>query len=147
MTQISFTAKTNVYTPRFEPGPFFTSFDKLKNAGQLALESVKNGVIAKLETKLGRFVILNESDFQSLYGLAQDVQRLSNGLELVYAAVRAVEIHNDEASIATLVQAMKVVGRSPTLPTQVGHEVAEPEGFEVLNTQIELDPKKLTRPV
>ena len=147
MSQVLTTEQTNVYTPRFNPGPFFSSFDKLKNAGQTALAPVKDGVLAKLETKLGRFVILTESDFQSLYGLAQDVRRLSNGLELVFAAVKAVEVHNDEVNREMLFQVVKFVGNSPTLPTQAGHETGESEGFETNDTRVELDPRKLTRPV
>jgi hypothetical protein len=128
-------------------GPQFASFDKLKSTGSNALDVVKQGVIAKLETKTGGYVILEESDFQRLLGLARDVQRLRDGLELVIAAVEAVELHQDQVTIETLVRATKVVGRVPVLPTQDGQRAAAPEGFEVDDVNVELNPENLTTPV
>jgi hypothetical protein len=128
-------------------GPQFASFDKLKSTGSNALDVVKQGVIAKLETKTGGYVILEESDFQRLLGLARDVQRLRDGLELVIAAVEAVELHQDQVTIETHVRATKVVGRVPVLPTQDGQRAAAPEGFEVDDVNVELNPENLTTPV
>jgi hypothetical protein len=128
-------------------GPQFASFDKFKSAGSNELDVVKQGVIAKLETKTGGYVILEESDFQRLLGLARDVQRLRDGLELVIAAVEAVELHQDQVTIETHVRATKVVGRVPVLPTQDGQRAAAPEGFEVDDVDVELNPENLTTPV
>jgi hypothetical protein len=128
-------------------GPRFASFDKLKSAGSNALDAVKQGAIAKLETKTGGYVILEESDFQRLLGLARDVQRLRDGLELVIAAVEAVELHQDQVTIETLVRATKVVGRVPALPTHDGQRAAAPEGFEIDDVDVELNSENLTTPV
>jgi hypothetical protein len=110
----------------------FSSFDKLKNAGQQVLEPVQKGVFAQLDTKLGQYVILHHSDFQKLYGLAQDVHRLSSGLTLILNAVRSVQVHQgDESSMMTLISAAQMIGKIPVLPTQVGHGIAQPEGLDI----------------
>lgn len=124
-------SQTHSSSPHFQVSTTFFSFDKLKTSGAQSLESLTGGKIAKLETKTGRYVILNESDFQALHGLAQDVQRLSMGLELVLTAAQAVEAHGDQLSITMLLQAVRVVGRVPVLPTQTGHSQAQPENLDI----------------
>jgi hypothetical protein len=121
-------------------GLHFASIDKLKSAGPNALATVKQGAIAKLETEMGGYVVLEESDFQRLLGLARDVQHL-------IAAVEAVELHQDQVTIETLIRATKVAARVSAPPTQVGRWAALPEGFEIDDVDVELNPENLTTPV
>jgi hypothetical protein len=115
----------------FKVEAMFPSFDKLKTAGAQALEAIQKGGIAKLETKTGRYVILNESDFQAVYGLAKDVQRIQKGLALVITAAQAVEKHGDDATITVLLRAVQIIDNSPILPTQQGHRAVQPEGLDI----------------
>jgi hypothetical protein len=58
-------------------GQTWKSFEQFRIEGAKTLSSVKDRVIATLHTKSGQYRILEEHDFQTLYGLARDVDRFS----------------------------------------------------------------------
>jgi hypothetical protein len=68
---------------RWRSGANWTSFEKFRLKGAEALSSIANGVIATLQTKTGQYRIIEERDFQEMYGLASDVDRLRGGLRFV----------------------------------------------------------------
>lgn len=120
------------------------SFDKFKNSGRQELDNLEVGEIATLLTKKGQFRLLVEEDFQRLYGLASDVERLMGGLSVVISAAQAVGKHNDDATIDVLVRAVSVLGHSPVLPTRSGHDPVVLEGVEQdEDDEVILDPNEL----
>lgn len=101
----------------FQSGPTWSSFEKLRQEGAKALESVKNGIVGIFHTKTGQYRILEESDFQKLYGLARDVDRFRGGLRIIVSAARAVRKYpHDEDTINVLLESVTLLGSLPELP-------------------------------
>jgi hypothetical protein len=106
--------------------------------------------VGTLQTKQGQYRILNEEDFQQLLGLASDVDRLQQGLNLVIQAVRVVQNHpEDNDAIALLAQAVAMLGKMPTaLPTRSSFPPMELEDFAIdRDDEVILDPTQLQRPL
>ena len=126
----------------------WSSFEKFRTEGAKALASIKDGAIATLTTKTGQYKIIEESDFQAIQGLARDVDRLRDGLTLITVAVRAVQKHPDEESIAVLTQAVSLLGELPQLPTRDSFQPLEPENLDWdEEDEIILDPHEIERPL
>ena len=142
-------ASFNQWQPSFGVSTNWSSWDKLKASGHTALESIKNGGVGKLRTKTGQYVIVEERDFQKLYGLAQEVHRLRNGLRVVMTAVRAVQRHGDKETIETLIEAVGMLGSTPALPSRDGHAPIRPEGLELEGEEgeYEFDPQAIDSPL
>ena len=127
------------------PGRVWKSFEQFRTGGQGELAELEAGEMGQLITRKGSFRILREDDFQQVYGLARDVDRLQNGLRMVEAAVRSVRKHRDEETIEVLMQAVTLVD-FPTLPTLDQFEPLQPEGLELdPDDEVELDPAALCR--
>jgi hypothetical protein len=130
-------------------GQSWPSFEQFRKEGSKGLESVKDGEVATLKTKSGQYRILEERDFQKLYGLARDVERLSGGLRVVISAIRAVQKHHDEETLKVLLESVHLMGNLPELPTRENFAPLEPEGFEMEEDEEDeddeyiLDPKEL----
>jgi hypothetical protein len=139
----------NQWQPNLGVVASWASWDKLKVGGHTALEAIKDGGVGKLRTKTGQYVILEERDFQKLYGLAQEIHRLRNGLRVVTTAVRAVQRHGDKETIETLIEAVGMLGTMPTLPSRDGHLPIKPEGLELdpEEGEYELDPQAINSPL
>ena len=132
MTQLNTTARQAV---DLRPGPTWTSFEKLRTAGSDAIDAIDGGSIGTLNTKRGQYRILTENDFQRLLGLARDVERLSGGLQLVVQAVRIVRKNpTDQDNLDLLASAVALIGNTPVLPTQKGHDALH------LEADLEADP-------
>ena len=130
-------------------GPNWTSFEKFRTEGGKALESVKSGTVATLNTKTGQYRILEEQDFQHLLGLARDVDRLRGGLRVISSSVRVVQKHPDVESIDLLIEAIAMLGGLPELPTRSSFEPLLPEdGIDVdEDDEVNLDPTTIKRPL
>lgn len=128
-----------------QPGPTWSSFEKFRQEGAKALESIKNGIVAILNTKTGQYRILEERDFQKLYGLARDVDRLRSGLRVVVSAARAVQKHpNDVDTINVLLESVTLLGSLPELPIRQTFKPLMPESDEVdEDDEVILDSKEL----
>ncbi|HAC65856.1 MAG TPA: hypothetical protein DCF68_20575 [Cyanothece sp. UBA12306] len=130
-------------------GSSWLSFEQFRKEGAKALASVKNGIIATLHTKNGQYRILEEKDFQKVYGLARDIERLQGGLRIVITAARAVQKHPDDETIKVLIESVNLMGSLPALPTREHFEPLEPEAFEEENEDEDdeyiLDPEELER--
>ncbi len=103
-----------------QSGPNWSSYEKFRTEGAKALESVKDGTVATLQTKTGQYRILEEHDFQNLLGLAREVERLRGGLRVVVHAVRVAQKHPDTDSLNLLAEAVTMLGNLPDLPTREG---------------------------
>ncbi|MGL5193522.1 MAG: hypothetical protein ACRC8Y_07940 [Chroococcales cyanobacterium] len=108
-------------------GQTWKSFEQFRIEGAKTLSSVKDRVIATLHTKSGQYRILEEHDFQTLYGLARDVDRLRGGLGVVVLAVRAAQKHPDETHLKLLAEAVAMLGNLPELPVRDAFDALEPE--------------------
>lgn len=130
-------------------GPSWPSFEKFRTEGANALESVKGGTVATLQTKTGQYRILEEHDFQALLGLARDVERLRGGLSVVVKAVRGVQKHPDDPeSLDLLLETVMMLGSLPELPTRTGFDHLSPEGLDVdPDDEVTLDPDQIKRPI
>lgn len=133
-------------TLSLRPGPNWSSFEKFRKEGATALDSIKNGTVASLQTKSGQYRILSERDYQKLYGLARDVDRLQGGLRVVVSAVRAVQKHPDSETIRVLLESINLMNNLPELPTRNSFEPLQLEGFELEeDDEVILDPHQLDR--
>lgn len=86
----------------FKSGSIWKSFEQFRREGQSALLSVKDGSVATLCTKHGQYRIMEEKDFQRIYGLASEIDRLRGGLRVIGSAIRAVKKHPDDETIKVL---------------------------------------------
>jgi len=133
---------------RLEAAVSWPSFEKFRVEGAKALEEVRDGKVATLQTKTGQYRILEERDFQKMLGLARDVDRLRGRLRVVLAAVKAVQKHRDDSTIGTLLEAAALLGDLPALPTRQGFDPMQPEEIEIdAEDEVILDPSQLNRPV
>ncbi len=108
-------------------GQTWKSFEQFRLEGAKTLSAVKDRFIATLHTKSGQYRIIEERDFQTLYGLARDVDRLRGGLRVVVLAVRAAQKHPDEENLNLLAEAVAMLGNLPELPMRDTFEALEPE--------------------
>jgi hypothetical protein len=115
------------------PSTSWNSFEQFRTSGANTLATITNGTVGTLQTKTGQYRILNENDFQRLVGLAEDVERLQQGLSVVMRAVRVVENHPEDAdTLALLVETVSMLGRiSSVLPTKSRVTPLEPEDIPV----------------
>ncbi|MGL4621640.1 MAG: hypothetical protein ACRCZS_21690 [Chroococcidiopsis sp.] len=129
-------------------GPCWSSFEQFRTQGAKALDSVRGGAIATLQTKTGQYRILAESDFQALLGLACDVEGLRGGLRVVVKAVRVVRNHPDSDSLSLLSEAVAMLGELPELPARDNFTPLAPEGLEMdSDDEVILDGAQIERPL
>ncbi len=130
----------------FQSGQVWASFEQFRLEGGKALSAVKDGTVATLHTKSGQYRILEEHDFQKLFGLARDIDRLRGGLRVVTLAVRAVQKHPDAETLNVLAEAVAMLGSLPELPVRERFEALLPEGEELEpDDEVILDPIELKR--
>ncbi len=129
-------------------GQSWPSFEKFRAEGAHALNSVKSGLVATLHTKGGQYRIIEEHDFQKMYGLARDVDRLRGGLRVVTLAVRAAQKHPDPENLSLLAEAVAMLGSLPELPTRENFDQLIPEGLQLdQDDEVILNPDQIDRPL
>lgn len=127
-------------------GPNWSSFEKFRKEGANALDLVKDGKVASLQTKTGQYRIISEEDYQKLYGLARDVERLRGGMRIVVSAVRAAQKHPDSETLQVLIESINLMNDLPELPTRDRFEPLQPEDIELEeDDEVILDPQYLER--
>jgi hypothetical protein len=132
------------------PSTSWNSFEQFRTSGANTLATITPGTVGTLQTKTGQYRILNENDFQQLVGLATDVERLQQGLNVVMRAVRVVENHPEDAdTLALLVETVSMLGSiSTVLPTRSSFPPLEPEDIPVnSDDEVILAPELLDRPL
>jgi hypothetical protein len=129
-------------------GSSWKSFEQFRTEGAKALHSVKDRIIATLHTRTGQYRIIEEHDFQELYGLARDVDRLRGGLRVVVLAVRAAQKHPDPENLEVLAEAVAMLGNLPELPVRDSFESLVPEESEWdEDDEFILDPRLIPHPL
>ena len=132
----------------FRLGQTWPSFEKFRADCAKALSAIKNGAVATLTTKTGQYRIIEEHDFQQMYGLARDVDRLRGGLRMVTVAVRAAQKHPDRENLEVLAEAVAMLGDLPELPTRDSFEPLMPENSEFdEDDEVMLDVDEIERPL
>jgi hypothetical protein len=134
-------------------GPYWESFEQFRVAGPKQLqERLGPDAIGRLNVKGQEYVIMRSETFNRLYGLAQEVRRLSRGLLLIRQAVQLV-LHTDGAKVAVehlrdltfQLPDLRMEGHKPRdLTFEAGEEADErelPEGND-----FEIDPARVRRP-
>jgi hypothetical protein len=128
----------------------WNSFEQFRTAGASALGNITDGTVGVLQTKTGQYRILSETDFQQLVGVATEVERLQQGLNVMIRAVRVVENHPQDAdTLALLVETVAMLGNiSNTLPTRSSFPPLTPENIATESEdEVILSPEALTRPL
>jgi hypothetical protein len=137
-------------TARLTPSTTWNSFEQFRTAGANSLSTIAPGTVGTLQTKIGQYRILNEVDFQQLVGIAAEVERLQQGLNIVMKAVRVVENHpEDTDTLALLTETVAMLGNiSTVLPTLATFPPLTPEELPIdTDDEVVLSPELLTRPL
>lgn len=129
------------------PDKSWQSFEQFRTEGAKGLKEIKEGAIATLITKTGQYRIIEEHDFQQLYGLARDVARIRQGLRLIIPAVRAIQKHPDPENIELLLQIV-AYSQFSELPTRDNFEPLVPENiFSYEDDEVTINPTEIDRPL
>lgn len=107
---------------RLTPGPYWNSFEELRQTRSSGLEQMAIHSVGTLNCKAGSFRILRDADFQWLLGLAGDVWRLQKGLKVVIQAARVAVKHPDQEHLNLLLTSASLIAECPELPQTEGHE-------------------------
>ena len=131
--------------PKLKPGPDWPSFEQFRTGGSSCLDDVHKGRIGTLRTKGGVFRIVDDDDFQSLLGLASEVERLRNGLSTMVHAAKVIREHPDSPSaIDLLIHVANQYSGVPVFPVRGGNESVVPETSEApADDEVILDPSEL----
>jgi hypothetical protein len=104
------------------PGPIWSSFEKFRKGGNATLEDIPEHGVGTLVGKGVTYRILRDADFQHLVGLATDVHRLQQGLNVIIQAAKVVAKHPDQEHVELLIHSAALFAGSPVLPTRDGHD-------------------------
>lgn len=110
-------------------GPVWPSWEQFRLAGSRGLDTqIPLGTVGRLITKHGEFACLRWRDFDRIYGLAQDVQRLSQGVMLLHQAAEVV-MRSEQLDLGikmirdlTLQYQLPAVAKTPLPPLDVETE-------------------------
>jgi len=135
--------------PVLVPGPVWSSFEQFRKGGNTALEEIPEHGVATLVGRGTSYRILRDADFQHLIGLAADIHRLQQGLNLVTRFAKVVAKHPDHEHVQLFLHSAELVAGSPLLPTREGHDVFQltPEEVEAQAfDDFDLDSAAIPRP-
>jgi hypothetical protein len=104
------------------PGPTWSSFEQFRKGGNASLEDIPEHGVGTLVGRGVTYRILREADFQNLTGLAADVHRLQQGLNMIIQAAKVVAKHPDQEHVQLLIYSAALFAGSPVLPTRDGHD-------------------------
>jgi hypothetical protein len=120
-----FTMSTTLARPSalaLVPGPTWNSFEKFRKGGNATLEEIPEHGVGTLVGKGVTYRVLRDADFQHLVGLATDVRRLQQGLNVIIQAAKVVAKHPDQEHVELLIHSAALFAGSPVLPTREGHD-------------------------
>ncbi|MBZ9750742.1 hypothetical protein K7W42_07695 [Deinococcus sp. HMF7604] len=103
-------------------GPFWQRFEDLRVGAAQQLSQLSKGVVGTLVLKRQQYRILREDDFQELQGLAADVHRVSDGVELLIRAAIVWKENDTENTRELLAIAIEQMASSPALPRRKAPE-------------------------
>ncbi len=119
---MSTTTLTRPSTLALVPGPTWSSFEQFRKGGSASLEEIPEHGVGTLVGRGVTYRILREEDFQNLIGLATDVHRLQQGLNVIIQAAKVVAKYPDHEHVQLLVHSAALFAGSPVLPTRDGHD-------------------------
>lgn len=132
-------------------GPEWRSFEQFRVGGPTALDQIGPAAVGVLHVKGNSYNILRGEDFQKLLGLAAEVHRLKQGVELVVTAAKMVgKYPKDPTGIEMLYKAASVLRESSMLPVKDGHDafqITEEECKEHGEDGEELKASDIPRPI
>jgi hypothetical protein len=120
-----FTMSTTLARPSalaLVPGPTWSSFEKFRKGGNATLEEIPEHGVGTLIGKGVTYRVLRDADFQHLVGLATDVRRLQQGLNVIIQAAKVVAKHPDQEHVELLIHSAALFAGPPVLPTRDGHD-------------------------
>lgn len=135
---------------KLTPTAHWNSFEQFRTSGANALTNITPGTVGTLHSKTGQYRILTEVDFQNLLGIATDVERLQQGLNVVMRAVQVVQNHpQDSDTLALLAETVAMLGTMTTvLPTISSFPSLTPEDITVdPEDEVILSPELIQRPL
>lgn len=103
-------------------GPVWSSFEQFRKGGSAALEEIPEHGVATLVGRGATYRVVRDADFQYLVGLAADIHRLQQGLNVVIQAAQIVAKHPDQEHVQLLLHSAALFAGSPVLPTRDGHD-------------------------
>ena len=129
------------------PGPTWRSFEQFRTAGTSVGDAIKVGHVATLHTKGVTLRIIRDEDFQSLVGLASEVNRLKRGFRIVLQAAKIVHRYrNDAEAIEMLLQSASMLDESCALPERIGHQQFEIGDGTIEDVEEDVDLSNIPRP-
>jgi hypothetical protein len=131
------------------PGPVWNSFEQFRKGGNAALEEIPEHGVATLVGRGTTYRVLRDADFQHLVGLAADIHRLQQGLNLVTRVAQVVAKHPDQEHVQLFLHSAALFAGSPVLPTREGHDAFQltPEEVEAQTSDdFDLDNAAIPRP-
>lgn len=96
----------------------WTSAEQFRKGLLDNVQSIQRGKVGTLTMKNKTIRMLSEEDFQELYGMAQEIDRLRDGIEIILAAAVTVQETRTDSAVITLTKAALALGRVPVLPTR-----------------------------
>ena len=123
---------TRVTAPTLIPGPVWSSFEQFRRGGAATLEEIPEHGVATLVGRGTSYRVLRDADFQYLVGLAADVYRLQQGLNVVIRAAQIVAKHPDQEHVELLLHSAALFAGPPVRSTRDGQGAIEltPEEME-----------------
>jgi len=85
------------------PGPTWSSFEKFRKGGNTTLEEIPSMALVRSSARVSLTVFCATADFQHLVGLATDVRRLQQGLNVIIQAAKVVAKHPDQEHVELLI--------------------------------------------
>ncbi len=118
---------------KLTPIAHWNSFEQFRTSGANALTNITPGTVGTLHSKTGQYRILTEADFQHLLGVATEVERFQQGLNVVMRAVRVMQNHpQDSDTLALLAETVAMLATTTTvLPTISSFPPLTPEDIIV----------------
>lgn len=114
------------------PGPIWNSFEQFRKGGNATLEEIPEHGVGTLVGKGVTYRILREADFQNLFGLAADVHRLQQGLNVIVHAAKVVAKHPDQEHVELLIHSAALLAGFSVLATRDA-----PDAFQLTQAEVE----------
>lgn len=134
------------------PGPHWGSFEQFRvNGVDGLLNALEEDQIGTLDVKNREFVLLRQSSFQRLLGLARDADRLSHSLHALLQAVALLrETGGSQAALEHVSELADLfaplASPPPTRSRELIFDGDEQADVPVEELDFELDPAKVPRP-
>lgn len=133
------------------PGPYWASFEQFRVRGVDGLrEELGTDQVGRLNVKGDEFVIMRSEAFNGLYGVAREIDRVSNQLHLIRQAVQLLQ--ESGGSELAVQHVADLVAQLPDLAVRRPHktdlafdedERFQPSDCEPGDLDFELDPAKV----